>query len=359
MPMPSPVPSPMQSPVQSGFIEVTDDAAALEACYAQGWTDGLPVIPPTEERIQSMLAAAGRNGEEILGGIPERNRVITAEKLAINAVMAGCLPEYAPVVFAAMEAMTNPTFGLHGPATSTSGMAILLIVNGPIVQSIGMNARDDVFGTGNRANATIGRAIRLALRNVFASRAGELDRSTLGTPAKFSFCIAENEADSPWEPLHVQRGLDQNESAVTVVAGEGPRQVNDHHSRDPQGILANLADALSAAGTFNFQSPSTVVLAIGQEHMRTISDAGWSKRDIQEYVYERAKRSIAERKRLGIEDGAVAPNDETSYRRMVRSPEHVLVVAAGGPAGRFSSFIPCFGNQAVTRAIPALERSMD
>lgn len=337
--------------MQSDFIDVADIAGAMEACYARGWTDGLPVVPPTEERIRSMLAGAGREGSEILGGIPERNRVITAEKLAINAVMAGCLPEYAPVVFAAMEAMTDPRFGLHGPATSTSGMAILLIVNGPIARSIGLNARDDAFGTGNRANATIGRAIRLALRNVFASRAGELDRSTLGTPAKYSFCIAENESDSPWEPLHVQRGLDRSQSAVTVAAGEGPRQVSDHHSRGPEGILAGMADALSAAGTFNFQSASGVVVAIGQEHMRTIADAGWSKRDIQKFLYENARRSVAERKRLGIEDGELGAADESTYRRMVRSPEHVLVVAAGGPAGRFSSFVPCFGNNAVTREI--------
>ena len=208
---------------------------AIEACYERGWTDGLPVVPPTEDRVAAFLEAAGNQPTDVLGVVETRGRVITAEKAAINAVMAGCLPEYMPVVNAVIRAMTTPEFNWHGSIASTGGSAQLIVVGGPIAEELGVNHGVNLFGPGFRPNATIGRAVRLIIMNVTGGTPGLLDRSTFGFGGKYSFVIAEDEEASPWEPLHVQRGLDPAESAITVYAAHSPTQFIDHSSNTPGG----------------------------------------------------------------------------------------------------------------------------
>ena len=207
----------MTSPLTSTRHPVADPGEAMEVCFAKGWTDGLPVVPATPDRVEAMLLAAGLDPAHEVAHIADRAVSVTAEKVAINAVMAGCRPEYMPVVVAAIEAIGDPRWGYHGPGTSTAGAGVLIVVNGPIAHALDINAGDNLFGPGWRANLTIGRAVRLVMRNVCGSRPGTLDRGTLGHPGKLSYVIAENEAESPWLPLHVERGLRADQSAVTVM----------------------------------------------------------------------------------------------------------------------------------------------
>src|SRR5438034_4993982 len=199
-----------------------EDLDATEFCFQQGWTDGLPVIPPTEDRVWAMLKAANLQPEDQVAFIDNRAVAITAEKVALNAVMAGCRPEYMKVVVAAVKGIGDPAWAYHGPGTSTGGAAVLMIVNGPITRALDINAGDNLFGPGWRANATIGRAVRLVMRNVIGTLPGELDRSSLGHGGKYSFCIAENEVDSPWPAFHTTRGFRSNQNAVTIFAAYAP-----------------------------------------------------------------------------------------------------------------------------------------
>jgi hypothetical protein len=212
-----------------------------ELYQQNGWTDGLPIMPPTEARVYACLDAAGLAPGDIIGVEPVRQRPIRAEKVAINAVMAGCLPTYMPVVVAALRAMCVAEYNLHGSSASTGGSAPLIIVNGPIRTALGMNATHGVLGTGNRANATIGRAIHLVFINVLGCIPGQIDRSTLGHPGKFTCCLAEDEEDSPWIPLAQERGVPAGVSGVTVMAAEAPRQVMNEWTHDPEEIAETLA----------------------------------------------------------------------------------------------------------------------
>src|ERR1700752_15779 len=210
-----------------------DPSELIEAYYAQGWTDGLPVVPPSDASIEAMLAAGGFRGNEVIGEIVGRNTEVVADKVAINAVMAGCRPEYLPVVVAALRSLCHPDFAYHGPASSTGGSAMVLIVNGPIVGKLGINHGNNAFGPGHRPNATIGRAVRLTMMNVMNTRPALLDRAPLGNPGKYSFCFAEHEDDHPWEPLHVSRGLRPTDSAVTVYASNSLYQVYNQLAAEP------------------------------------------------------------------------------------------------------------------------------
>jgi hypothetical protein len=333
---------------------VADLAQAMDLCYERGWTDGLPVVPPTEPAVGRMLDAVGLPADAQLAFITNRQVAVTAEKVAINAVMAGCLPEYMPVVVAAVEAIADPRWGYHGPATSTGGAGPLLIVNGPIARRLEMNCEDNLFGPGWRSNATIGRAIRLVMRNVIGTLPGLLDRGTLGHPGKYSYVIAENEAESPWIPLHVQRGCQPGESAVTVLAAEAPRQWYNQLSSTPEGVLRTVCDDMRHHNSTNGQPQYVLVLA--GEHMRTIANGGWSKADIQKFVFENTQNSVAHIKRMERLAGAVTPQDETTLRPLLAQADDVLVVAAGGRAGAFSSYIPGWAggrrsSQAVTKVI--------
>ena len=210
----------MPAALTSKRHQVEDPADAVEFCFRQGWSDGLPVVPPTEARVRAMLEATRLPPAQQVGFVAHRAVSITAEKVAINAVLAGCRPEYMPVVVAAVEGISDPRFSYHGPGTSTAGAGVLVIVNGPIARELDVNAGDNLFGPGWRANLTIGRAVRLVMRNVCGSRPGTLDRGTLGHPGRLAYVIAENEADSPWTPLHVERGFRAEQSTVTVLAAE-------------------------------------------------------------------------------------------------------------------------------------------
>lgn len=341
--------------LRSSRLEVSDPLAAIETYFEMGWTDGMPVVPPTEERIWAMLDAMGIQPGDVLGEIPARARTITAEKLAINAVMAGCLPLYAPVLLAMTEALCDPAFSVHGPTASTSGMGVLIIVNGPIASRIGLNAGENLFGPGWRANATIGRALRLLLRNVCGAIPGILDRSCFGHPGKFTYCIAEDEAHSPWPPLSAERGLASEEGAVTLFAGESPHQVANQSASDPETILATIADVMVAAGRLSL-SGQQFVLIIGGQHRHYLAEGGWTKKDVQTWLLANAVRSAEELVRAG----RLTPSDATgqsprSYGA-VSDPEDILVVAAGGDTGGYSVVIPGWSgrlhSQAVTKVIP-------
>ena len=259
----------MPATLTSQRFQVNDAASAIELCFDKGWTDGLPVIPPTPDRVAAMLAAAGLEPGHQVTYITHRAVPVTAEKVAINAVMAGCKPEYMPVVIAAVEGIGAPLWSYHGPGTSTGGAGVLVIVNGPIARELDINAGDNLFGPGWRANATIGRAVRLVMRNVCGSRPGTLDRGTLGHPGKLSYVIAENEAESPWTPLHVERGFRPEQSTVTVLAAMGPHQFYNQLSNTAEGVLTTVCDDMLISGTVMGQPQYVLVLA--GEHMRTIA----------------------------------------------------------------------------------------
>ncbi|MBI4081986.1 MAG: hypothetical protein HY423_05185, partial [Candidatus Lambdaproteobacteria bacterium] len=297
-----------------------DPAAAaewIEYYYRPDWGDGLPLVPPTRAAVEAMLAAGGLRAEETLGEVPERAVQVGAEKVAINAVMAGCLPAYFPVVVAAVRGLCHPDFHYHNPGTSTGGSAFAIVVNGPIALRLGINGGDNAFGSGVRANATIGRAVRLVMMNVFRSRPGLLDKATLGSPGKYSFCFAEWEADSPWEPLHVERGFRPEQSTATIFASNSLLGVYNQHASTPEPLLLELADALCNLASPNVRGFNQALLAIGGDHARLFRDAGWDKPRIKAFLMAHARRTVADFKRAGRLDGEPTPADETAWRRVI------------------------------------------
>lgn len=344
----------MTDTVKAHWDDIFD---AVERCYELGWTDGLPVVPPTVERVAEFLAAAGRDATEVIGELPERRRVITADKVAANAVMAGCRPEYLPVVLAAVEAMLAPEFNLVGPSSSMGGAAVLVIVNGPIAGELNINARNNLFGPGNRANATIGRAVRLTLMNACAAIPGLFDRSVIGHPGKYTYCIAEADTETHWTPLHVERGFRREQSAVTVFAAEGPRQVRAVGR--PEAILYAIADVAAALGTSlstagSVGDPEQGVRQ-GEIVVTIAGNSGlwrdWSKGQVREYLHPRIRRSIADLKRAQVLTGEVEPGDEERFSALIPSAEDILVVFAGGEESNMSSVIPSWGPKVASAAV--------
>ena len=332
-------------------IELSDALAAMEYFYQQGWTDGLPIIPPTPERVSEFLEFGNKFPGDILGMIPARNRIITAEKVAINALMAGCLPNYMPVIVAAIEAMCQEEFNLHGITATTGGTAPLLIVNGPAAQQLNINGGVNCFGPGARANATIGRAIRLILMNVCGSIPGVLDKACLGHPGKYSYCIAEDEENNPWQPLSHDRGIPPDVSSVTVFAGEAPHYVNNQAGGTGERLVGAIVNTMMGV----MYRGGGWVLILCPEHVTIFKKEGWTKQQIQQAVSERAARSLAEYKRLnGLPDSAIAPQDAETLVRYLATPDELLIVTAGGKAGGFSAIIPPWAggdSRPVTRAI--------
>jgi hypothetical protein len=325
--------------------EASDPGALIEAYFAAGYTDGLPVVPPTDKSIADTLAAAGLRGEQALGEIVSRNTVVLAEKAAVNAVMAGCRPEYFPVVVAAIRGLCHPEFSYHGPASSTGGSAMVLIVNGPIVRELGINAGNNLFGQGHRANATIGRAVRLVMMNVMNTRPGLLDRATLGNPGKYSFCFAEHEDDHPWEPLHVSRGFAAHRSTVTLYASNSLYQMYNQLAATPEPLLLCLAGALANLGTPNLKGFNESLVVLAGEHAAVLRDSGWSRRDAQRFLVEHARLRLADVKRAARLPGEIAPADETTWRHVFEAPEDILIVCAGGRAGSWSACLPGWGKK--------------
>ena len=337
--------------LSSQRIEVADDYEVVQHLYLErGWSDGLPVVPPTPERVEAMLAAVDLPPGHVIAEIPPNWGAATVERLAINAVMAGCLPEYFPVIVAAADAMGDPAFNLYAIQATTHPCAPLLIVNGPIRDTLEMNASSGAFGPGWRSNATIGRAVRLMLLNVGGGHPGVGDMSTHGAPSKFSYCVAENEELNPWEPLHVDRGFDRGQSTVTVIAGEPPHNINDHSGRSADDILTIVAGAMAVTGANNAYTGGETLLALGPEHAATIAGDGLSKADVVEWLMRRALIPLERyTEDTLVERFQQAPDGPVP---MVRSADDLAVIVLGGP-GKHSCWVPTFGGttRSVTRQI--------
>jgi hypothetical protein len=343
-------------------LEYPDAVSAIDDYFDRGWTDGLPIVPPTPERVAACIAAAGREPDEILVKMPPIRRSCTVEKAAINAVMAGCRPEYFPVVVAALEAAADP--GWKHPYwyilnASTSGQAPFYVVNGPIRGKIGINSGVNVLGPGARANMTIGRAIRLILLNVFDVRPGVLDMSVQGQPGKLSLCIGENEEESPWTPFHVDRGFAAGESTLTYMSARGTHPVENRVSQDPEKILLTFVDLMTSLALLS--TPTTQrrkVILMGPEHAHLIAAAGWSKDDVKRFVHEKARRPRSEYDaitRVGslsvgrhsdwdtiapIPDRMIRSVGGVDYIYEHESPADVLLVVAGAADGGTSALVP-------------------
>lgn len=343
------------SVLASAVIEVEDAFEANELFQRNGWTDGLPVVPPTEAGVARFLAAAGLDAGDVIGVEPVRRRRITAEKLAIAALMAGCLPEYMPVVVAIVKSLCQPQFGLHGSTASTGGSAPFIVVNGPVRLSLGMNTTHNALANASRANATIGRSVRLFLINVLGGVPGQLDRSTLGHPGKFTFCVAEDEEDTRWLPLSVERGIPAGTSAVTVMAVESPHQIMNEWTHDPKEILETYAAAIRCNMLTYSIWEGNYAVVIPRQHRDIFADAGWSKQNVRDYVFEAARVKRGDWRSVG-KSSVAGRKEEAQVYRALRSPDDLLVIAAGGPAGGFGVIVPpWYGKKslAVTTAIGA------
>ena len=326
---------------------------AQDELMASGLGDGLPLVPPTAERIERMLAAARGKAQDVLCELAPLFAPVTWRDLAFNAVLAGCRPEYLPVIAAAIEGLAQGDFNLIGISTTTGSAATLVIVNGPIAAALGMNAAGNVLGPGNRANATIGRAVRLVLQNTGGAKPGEIDMATLGQPAKYTFCMAENEAASPWEPLHLERGFARDASAVTVVGTAGIVEVVDSCSRTPAELAQTFAHSMLIAGTLGgsgLLGGGEPLLVLPPEQASFLAQAGCSKDDFKREVWERA---VMARDRLSPSVLAhltgrlgALPNDDAPLRVSER-PGDIMVVVAGG-VGIKAAYLPTWGGS--TRA---------
>lgn len=334
--------------------QVNDYLAAQELFHSRGWTDGLPIVPPTEESVKACLDWVMMAPDQLVGIEPVRNRAVTAEKLAINAVMAGCLPMHFPVVVTAFTAMLGEPFLLHGASASTGGAAILVIVNGPIREELSMSGGFNALGATDRASSSIGRAVRLGLTNILDVRPGGTDRSTLGHPGKFSYCIAEDESATPWLSLSSERGIPDGASAVTVLAAGAPRQLMNEWTTEPEQILDTFVAEIRANMRHYSIWPGNYALIFPAQLRAHFEAASWSKADVRRYVYENAFIYRSEWADCG--KSAVVRDRGAQQYHAFNSPDDILVVAAGGPAGGFGAVIsPWFGTKshAVTMAIGA------
>jgi hypothetical protein len=346
--------------LQAERVLVADSIeAANDYFYEREWTDGLPIIPPTPERVEAMLRGVDHDPQAVVAKIPPYWADATVEKIAINAVMAGCRPEYLPVVVAGVQALGDPSFNLYGIQATTHPAGTLIIVNGPIASRLGINAGPNAFGQGNRANATIGRAVRLTLINVGGGRPGSTDKSTQGQPGKYTYCVAENEAESPWEPLHVERGHRRDDSTVTVVGAAGPQNIADLFSKDAGGVLMMLGHSSRASGGNNFLLGGEPLYALCPEHAAILARDGLSKAEVKRRLWELARvplrdfspenQEIIRRERAALYASVGADTPVHIADR----PDDLMLIVVGGPGGH-SALITTFGHtRAVTRPVPA------
>ena len=346
------------SKLRSRRVDLGELEDEHEALFERGWTDGLPVVPPTEARVLRMLEGTTRDPQDVVAVVPPDLAECTVEKVAVNAVMAGCRPEYLPVVLAAVEAACTDEFNAHGLLATTYFSGPVVIVNGPIASAIGMNSGVNVFGQGNRANATIGRALQLVIRNVGGGLPGGVDRATLGNPGKYTFCFAEDEAGSPWEPLSVERGFAQGTSTVTLFAGEGPRGVVDQLSRTPESLARSLALCLRSVAHPKLVLGFDAFLVVSPEHARVFKEAGWDKARVKMELMDLLMLDGAElvRGAGGIAEGL--PEGFAGATLPKFRPDGLWLVHAGGGAGLFSAVIGGWvngdtGSQPVTKEIRA------
>jgi hypothetical protein len=330
--------------------------AAIEHCYDQGWTDGLPVVPVTRPMVEEFLAQTSRPAHEVIAAVPHLSRECTVEQAAVNAALAGCRPEYFPVVLAAWEALGRERAVVGGGWQSTSGPAPLIVVNGPIRHRLGINSTGGVLGPGFRANATIARAIGLVVRNVFGIRPQELEQATQGVPGRWTLCIGENEEESPWEPLATEVGLPAGTDAVSATLLRTCEFVDNRDTQDAEELLADFADTISRTGQAIVPF-STAGLVLGIEHAQLLADGGFTKRDVQRWLYERSVRSREDLARVGKGlDGRTGPGIGEDGLHMLPSPEQLLIVVAGARNAAMSMVVRPFGFAGWSRSAVPVRR---
>jgi hypothetical protein len=347
------------------LAEPDADAELIEALYARGVTDGLPVVPPTPARVRRAIAAAGRPAEDLVALVPPNYGRATVEKIAVNAVMAGCRPEYLPAVIAAVEAVCDEAFDLHGVAATTNAPSPLVIVNGPLRLALGINCGAGVFGSGWRANATIGRALRLVCVNLGGARPGVVSMSTLAHPGRYTYCIGEHEEVSPWESLAAEHGFPPGASTVAVLAADAPLSVYDHLSRTAADLLGTIAASLAVVVHHKMTHWGDTLLVLSPEHALTIARDGWGKREVRGFLWERLQRPVRElvpgyQGGEGLPEHVLAKFEGPAARDALipkfRTPENIKIVVAGGTAGRFSAIVPGWtfarASELVFRRIP-------
>ena len=326
-----------------------DPVHAIESLYARGVTDGLPVVPPTRALVERAVAASGREAGELVALVPPNYGRATVEKIAINAVMAGCRPEYLPVVIAAVEAVCDEAFDLHGVSATTNAPSPLVIVNGPIRGPLEINSGAGVFGSGWRANATIGRAVRLVCVNLGGARPGVVSMSTLAHSGRYTYCIGEHEESSPWESLAVEHGFAPEQSTVALLAADAPLGVYAQRSRTPEDLLPTLAASMAVISHHKMTHWGDTLVVLSPEHAKILGAAGWKKADMRRWLHERLQWPVCElvpghNGGEGLPEHVLAkfahPAAERAMIPKFRSPENIKLVVAGGTAGRFSAIVP-------------------
>ena len=344
----------MSESAAAARFEAPDDLDAINRLYRERrWSDGLPIVPPTVERVARMLRATRRAPDEVVARVAPGFGAASVERIAVNAVLAGCDPEYLPVLIAATEAIAQPEFNLQGIQATTNSAAVWLVVNGPLAGKLGINGAFNCLGQGAWANATIGRALRLVLQNIGGALPGEMDRATHGQPGKYSFCCAENEAASPWEPLHVERGRAREASTVTVVGAEGTMNMNTH-TKDAAEFIRITAETMQHPPSNEYTHGGEPWLIVAPEHADILQRAGLTKAEFKRRLWEASKmpaKRMTEKDLLRVHDsrtvelGKIGPD---TLLPICPSPEDIWLIVAGGP-GTHSVYVPCFGNsRAVT-----------
>lgn len=347
----------MNAPERAATFEAPDDFDEINRLYRERrWSDGLPIVPPTEARVARMLEHTKRRADEVVARVAPGYGAASVERIAINAVMAGCDPQYLPVVIAATEAMADPEFNLQGIQATTNSVAVWLVINGPIVKTLNVNEAFNCIGQGRWANATMGRAIRLILQNIGGALPGEMDRATQGQPGKFTFCCAENEEASPWEPLHVERGFAREQSTVTVVGAEGTMNMNTH-SKEAMELARVIAETMVHPPSNEYVHGGEPWFIIGPEHAEIFRRGGLTKADVKRHLWELSKMragSLSTKELERARDSRTEELGELTEDTMLpisQRPEDLQFIVAGGP-GTHSVYVPCFGNsRAVTREI--------
>ena len=325
--------------LQARCVELAEAEDIMEACYDRGWSDGLPVVPPTPLRVMRMLNGSARDAAEIVGKAPPDNVPCTIEKIAINAVMAGCKPEYFPVVIASVEAALQDRFCMHGLLCTTYFSSPVMIVNGPITKQIGMNSGINALGQGNRANATIGRALQLIIRNVGGGVPGGIDRANMGNPGKYTYCFADDEVDENWQSLAIDRGFERKDSVISLFAGDGLQPILDQQSRTPHSLAKSMAMSLRSVAHTKLFGIADAILVVCPEHRRVFREGGWNKEDLRTALYEELMTPGAEiiRGTNDIAEGMPAQLKDKMLNKFRDDGLHI--VTTGGTAGMFSAII--------------------
>lgn len=342
---------------RASLFEAPDDFEAINRLYRERrWSDGLPIVPPTKARVARMLSQTRRACDEVVAQIAPGYGAATVEHVAINGVLAGCDPEYMPVLIAVVEAVAAPEFNLQGIQATTNPVAIWIVVNGPVAARLGVNGAFNCLGEGTWANGTIGRALRLILRNVGGALPGEMDRATQGQPGKYTFCCAENEAANPWQPLHVERGYAADSSTVTVVGVEGTMNMNSH-SKDADELLRVIAETMIHPPSNEYTHGGEPWLVLGPEHAEILQRGGLDKAEVKRRLWEASKMRagrMAAKDLMRVRDSRTEELGEIGPDTLLpisQRPEDIWLVVAGGP-GTHSIYMPCFGNSlAVTREV--------